>query len=343
MECNSREPDRTQAHPPSTSTAATMILGIVAVLTTSVAQAEPPSGLPAPAVSERSSATAMEPASPQATMATSEVSPSAPAVDSHLRFTAAVAEARRLYREVRYEEALRAFQTAQTLEQLPWLHLELARTYRRLGQTEDALASYRQFLALDPNPIVELRNEADQAIRQLTGLPAMVIPAPQRATSEADLLAAQGRFTPHPGMRGAGWLLLSAGYATSALVGILAGLHWAAETQTERPASITGYSMVIPVAGSLVSATMAVFATTSRGAVSNGSGIDPTTYYTLSWSLPVLLLGAGTQITGLALLYASYSPKYRLPRPLLGDLRTPQITPYATSGGAGLSLSGIIP
>lgn len=308
----------------SQPSAAAMLLSVTVGLTDSVAQAEPPTSPLHPPVVER----------PESSDATGDVKS---------RFVTLVAEARRLYREASYAEALQIFQAAQKLEQPPWIHLELARTYRRLGQTESAFVAYRQFLTLDSNVSTELRNEAELAIRQLTGRPALALPVPQLTSNESALAAGADRFVPHAGMRNSGWVLLSTGYAISAVVGILASRQWAADVQTtDRPASITGYSMLVPVAGPLVSATMAVFVS-GRPIPTVGADLDPTTYYALSWSLPVLLLGAGTQITGLALLFASYSPKYRRPRSLFAAQWFPQIAPYTTNNGAGLSLHGLLP
>jgi hypothetical protein len=54
------------------------------------------------------------------------------------------------YREGRYRDAIAEFQAANRLRPSPALHFDIAQARERLGETAEALASYAEYLRLDP-------------------------------------------------------------------------------------------------------------------------------------------------------------------------------------------------
>lgn len=61
-------------------------------------------------------------------------------------------EARRAYKEKRYDVARKGYQAAYEQRQAPWLLINIGRSYQRLGRLRDALDAYERYQAADPNP-----------------------------------------------------------------------------------------------------------------------------------------------------------------------------------------------
>lgn len=74
--------------------------------------------------------------------------------------------AMRAYDAGRLQEAIRGFQQAYAIKQLPRLLLNLGQTHRRLGHAKDALGYYEFYLRVEPNPDPKLKTELDRYITQ---------------------------------------------------------------------------------------------------------------------------------------------------------------------------------
>jgi hypothetical protein len=90
--------------------------------------------------------------------------------DSKGEFRAHYEAALRLYDRGQYEGAIKEFQAAYALKQLPRLLLNIGQAHRKLGHARDALGFYEFYLRVEPNPKPEIKAELTTYITQTRAL-----------------------------------------------------------------------------------------------------------------------------------------------------------------------------
>ncbi len=90
-----------------------------------------------------------------------------------------------LYKGGQYEDAIKEFQAAYAMRQMPRLLLNLGQAHRKLGHAREALGYYEFYLRVEPSPKPELRTELEGYIAQARAM----IQAAERA--KAGLSSAQ--------------------------------------------------------------------------------------------------------------------------------------------------------
>jgi hypothetical protein len=251
----------------------------------------------------------------------------APGLDD---FDTIVARAYAFMREQQYERALVELQTAYSLRQRPILLLGIARVQQALGLAAEAVASYRRYLIAETAPAPAEQKEAEQAIARLSAF----LPRPADAAPSAGVLPLRVETRPsHRGMIAAGWTLLSIGYAFAFGTGIGMGLVWnsyggsSSYYASREPHSASGYTLLIPVLGPLISGITAPATAGSNGGL-----------YAMIWTLPWLLTDLPMQIVGLALiLQGRKTPQQTIVPNVLSRVN---IRPYSSPTGGGLVAYG---
>lgn len=76
----------------------------------------------------------------------------------------------RLYDGGQFEGAIKEFQAAYALKQLPRLLLNIGQAHRKLGHARDALGFYEFYLRVEPNPKPEIKAELTTYITQTRAL-----------------------------------------------------------------------------------------------------------------------------------------------------------------------------
>src|SRR5205823_2127459 len=71
-----------------------------------------------------------------------------------------------LYKAEEFEDAIKEFQAAYALRQLPKLLLNIAQAHRKLGRAKEALGFYEFYLRVEPSPKAELKAELEAYITQ---------------------------------------------------------------------------------------------------------------------------------------------------------------------------------
>ena len=72
-----------------------------------------------------------------------------------------------LYLSERYPEALKEFEAAYAVRQLPRLLINIGTTHRKLGEAKAALSAYEAYLRIEPNPDPEVKKKLDEALSQV--------------------------------------------------------------------------------------------------------------------------------------------------------------------------------
>ena len=86
----------------------------------------------------------------------------------------------RLYDGGQFEGAIKEFQAAYALKQLPRLLLNIGQAHRKLGHARDALGFYEFYLRVEPNPKPEIKAELTTYIAQTR----MLLDAAERMRAE---------------------------------------------------------------------------------------------------------------------------------------------------------------
>jgi tetratricopeptide (TPR) repeat protein len=144
------------------------------------------------------------------------------------------AAAMSLYEAGKYDDALRAFEAAYQVKQLPGLLFNMAQAHRKLGHAKEALSAYQRYLAASPSLDPSLRSKVESYISQMQALlgttpqvptPEVEVeppPAPLRTMSpEANTADSTRAARP---LRVSKWVLLGGGLAGAGVGGILLGL-----------------------------------------------------------------------------------------------------------------------
>lgn len=250
------------------------------------------------------------------------------------------ARARMLFEQENYYAALSEFQAAYSLRQHPILLFDMARTQQRLGNHSEAITLYRRYLTAADDSLDLHRGEAQRELARLQSLslpPTAVTAPPATVPSLLQASSLPYRVTSRPhhhGMQAAGWSLFSLGYAGAFATGISMGILWGGSCPTyyvgpsscSRPSSAAGWTLLIPVAGPLISGIVAP---------ATASGTDP---YGLVWTLPWLLADLPFQVVGLVLIIKGYQTPQHVVEP--NFLSSFQLRPYSSQTGGGLVLSG---
>lgn len=206
---------------------------------------------------------------------------------------------------------------------------------QRLGNHAEAEALYRRYLTATDDPRDPNRAEAERALDRLRSLFPQSTPTLSPAFSPTAELPYRVVTRPHHrGMVAAGWTLLSLGYAAAFGTGIGMGIGWSATSScvsysyycSRSPSSAAGWTLLIPVAGPLVS-----------GILAPATASDSTTY-SLVWTLPWLLADWPLQIIGVVLLWKGYRTPQKILTP--NFLTSVQVKPYSTPTGGGLVMTG---
>ena len=241
--------------------------------------------------------------------------------------------ARAQFERDQYQSALSEYQAAYALRQHPLLLLEMARTHQRLGNQREAVTLYRRYLTASDDPRDVHRAEAERAVERLQMLLPEGTTAPRPALSPTAELPYRVITRPHHrGMVAAGWTLFSIGYAAAFGTGIGMGIAWNSTNCypnsyycTSYPSSAAGWTLLIPIAGPLISGIIAPVTSHSSS-------------YALAWTLPWLLADLPFQVIGLALLWKGYKTPQKLIVPSF--VQNVQIKPYSHQTGAGLTMTG---
>lgn len=248
--------------------------------------------------------------------------------------------ARMLFEQENYYAALSEFQAAYSLRQHPILLFDMARTQQRLGNPSEAITLYRRYLTAADDSLDLHRGEAQSELARLQSLsvpPTAITASPSTMLSRVQDSTLPYRVTSRPhhhGMQAAGWSLFSLGYAGAFATGIAMGVLWGGSCPTyyvgtsncSRPSTAAGWTLLIPVAGPLISGIVAPATTT---------GADT---YGLVWTLPWLLADMPFQVVGLVLIIKGYqTPQHVVVPNFLSSL---QLRPYSSQTGGGLVLSG---
>lgn len=76
-------------------------------------------------------------------------------------------EARKAYKEKRYDEAYKEYKAAYERRQAPWLLINVGRSLQRLGRNKESLDFYQRYLKADPNPKPETVTKVNEYIEQV--------------------------------------------------------------------------------------------------------------------------------------------------------------------------------
>lgn len=95
--------------------------------------------------------------------------------------------AMKLYELKDYPKAIREFQAAYKVRQLPKILLNIGQVYRKLGMASSALKFYEHYLRVEPNPKPEIKAEVDRYIEQTRAMldPPEVVPLPSKSAAAA--------------------------------------------------------------------------------------------------------------------------------------------------------------
>ena len=94
-------------------------------------------------------------------------------------------EARKAYKEKRYDEALKEYKSAYERRQAPWLLINIGRTFHKLGRPQEALIHYQLFQQANANADAELQQRLGNFIAESLALlnPNLEKPAPAAAAA----------------------------------------------------------------------------------------------------------------------------------------------------------------
>lgn len=148
------------------------------------------------------------------------------------RFQARFEEAQRLYQQGQYEASIEALRAAYAIKALPRLLLNIGQLQRKLGQVREAVATYKFYLQVDPEPPSEVAQDLREFIKQAepkaeVAQPKLVV-LPATAPAPARLLAA-----PPPKPLYTRWWLWTAVGVVAA--GAAAGIAVAATRSSDPP------------------------------------------------------------------------------------------------------------
>jgi hypothetical protein len=102
-----------------------------------------------------------------------------------------------------YARAIREFQTAYRVRQLPRILLNIGQVYRKLGMASTALKFYEHYLRVEPKPKPEIKAEVDRYIAQTRAMldPPDIVPLPSKSAAAAAaeaVASAPSDITPLP-------------------------------------------------------------------------------------------------------------------------------------------------
>ena len=122
--------------------------------------------------------------------ATAAPPPPAPSTSFQQHYEAAV----RLFLSEHYPEALKEFEAAYAVRQLPRLLINIGTTHRKLGEAKAALSAYEAYLRIEPNPDPEVKKKLDEALSQVhTMLNLAAAPAKDGKAGNDDRAGKRGR------------------------------------------------------------------------------------------------------------------------------------------------------
>jgi hypothetical protein len=240
-----------------------------------------------------------------------------------------------LTRVSHFREALKEFEDAYAVAQVPSLLLSIARLHMQLGDGREALEAYRRYQLAEPSPDLASQRETTAALARLT---AMYEPRPAAAPSDSlarleALLLARTNNTEYDRMRRrntslmvGGSILFGFGYAGAFLTGTMyLGLGACSNYSYNYTGSTTNQSCVaanslllVPIVGPVI-----------------GGLVQPS----VVWTIPWLFIDGAAQIGGLAMMIASAKSNHALNQKS-SPLANLHLLPYSTPTQSGITLAG---
>jgi hypothetical protein len=150
--------------------------------------------------------------------------------DARARAEAHFEAGRGLYRVGNYSDALREFSAGYELVRLPLFLIDIAQCQRRLHKSAEALAAYRQYLAVSA-PRDAMRPQVEATVAELTAelerAPPVVAPPPaiSVAPRPPPTIVVAPRFPPRSRLRHLAWALP---LGSALVVGIALGAYYGA-------------------------------------------------------------------------------------------------------------------
>ncbi|HRI54296.1 MAG TPA: hypothetical protein PLW65_29350 [Pseudomonadota bacterium] len=143
-----------------------------------------------------------------------------------------------LYLSERYPEALKEFEAAYAVRQLPRLLINIGTTHRKLGEAKAALSAYEAYLRIEPNPDPEVKKKLDEALSQVHSM-LNVAAAPAAAGKDA-----KGGKDDRAGSSGRGGKRAHAGTLKPSFTVVDLGIERLKPQATNKPVfgSVTGTS-----------------------------------------------------------------------------------------------------
>lgn len=223
-------------------------------------------------------------------------------------------------------EALKAFEAAWAVRQLPKLLLMIARTHQRLGHAREALDHYQRYLVAERTIEPELRAEIDRDMAHLRTIVEPARPAPPTPPAPGPRLGLGGTDGVHlvpvryvlradRGLIGGGAALLASGYVAATIAGSLFLTIGDSSNDSSGSLSTAGGVLLIPVLGPFISAFI---------------------YRNPTWALNWTLVDGAAQVAGLAMIIAGARSKHKVP--VFSEKL--KMLPYASSQGGGLTVTG---
>lgn len=182
--------------------------------------------------------------------------------------------------------------------------------HKGLGYFQGAIREYKQFLQMDDGSLPALSEEAMRSIPELTKrLEQRQAEAAETEQEEVQpILGPPSR--PHPKLHRAGWALLGLGYGSALVLGVVMGIYWSDPLRTTNVDTITAWSLLVPVAGPVLS--VSTMPTAARVPITGETtSLSAPVYNSLVFSVPVLLVSGGLQVAGLSLVLTASQPAYR--------------------------------
>ncbi len=216
-----------------------------------------------------------------------------------------------------YETAIREFKESYRLYPLPELLFNVARSHEAMGQHEEAIRTYREYLRADPQNVAEVRArivnlqlvmEKQRAEREQTES-AREQRARQEERARIAALDEEQRRERRRRSRGAlvGWITAGTGVAAAALGGIFVGLAKSKQAEAERAfksgqeySSIAGLERQgrnFGIAGPVLLAAGGA-ALVAGGVLIFAYRRDAASERTATWFAPIALQGGGALCAG---------------------------------------------
>lgn len=269
-------------------------------------------------------------------------------------FQESLANASQLMAQNRLREALRAYQEAYAMQQVPSLFLYMARLRLQLGEGKEALEDYRRFLIAVPSPEPAQQKEAEQQIARLSAMseppvqaptynvPYSTVPnglMPPMTPQQLDMLltahsenSERARLSRrNAGLIAGGSVLMSLGY----IAAFSTGITFLSESNSGPYYGSSSSSSSSSPSKSQWTAANALLVVPIIGPVFGGL-----VYPQVWWTLPWIIVDGAAQIGGLAMIIMGAKSNHRLGMSKKLGLADLTVIPNASPAFAGLTVGG---